>query len=295
MRLRTGFGAALCGLLLALASPTRAADDEEIAKQKETIAANVKKIELPKVAVQETADFFVVSALPDARAKQLGEALQKAYALSVKALKFEGEERPWKGKLAVYVFPDKDNYRSFVRLVEQRRPESDETSSVSVRSETPHIALFTTKGEATGAIEAEAAAQVAAAVLGRKAGATAKLPAWFQEGFGKIVQLRGDPKAFGAYRAKVRPLLYEAKGKPSAVKLKDVWENPDVRERPLVAASLLEYLVFGPGAEKFPMLLGGFRPGEGNLEPNMPAAIKAAGMNADNLERAWKKWIVTGK
>ena len=59
--------------------------------------------------------------------------------------------------------------------------------------------------------------------------------------------------------------------------------------------SLAEYLVYGPGADKFPAILTALKPGEGNETPTIWTAFTAADWKADEVEFAWRRWILTGK
>jgi hypothetical protein len=264
---------------------------DAIAAQKSAAAAHLKKLDVANHTIQETDDLFVCGSVGMVKAKALADQLQKHYAATVKALKFEGNERPWKGKLAIYVFLDKKVYASFVRTVEQRRPESEETGSSEVRSDEPHVAITAEPGARAGALEAEAARQVAAALLIRRA-SPAELPEWFKSAFARAVQMRTDPKSAGGDRAKVHQLLAR---RMNPVKPSDGWMGSDEKEKPIIAASVVEYLVFGPEATKFPMLLSGFRASEENVSPNMDTALKAAGMTSEGLDKAWRKWVQSGK
>jgi len=264
---------------------------DAIAAQKSAAVANLKKLDVANPSVQETDDLFVCGIVAADKAKALADHLQKHYAATVKALKFEGNEGPWKGKLAIYVFPDKKNYASFVRTVEQRRPESEEIGSSEVRSDELHVAVTAKPGAPAGALDAEAARQVAAALLTRRA-SPAELPEWFKSAFARAVQMRNDPKSAGGDRVKVRQLLAR---RTNPVKPSDGWMGSEEKEKPIIATSVLEYLVFGPEAAKFPMLLSGFRASEENVSPNMDTALKAAGMTPEGLDKAWRKWVQSGK
>jgi hypothetical protein len=280
--------------LLCALPPSAARADERsdaIAAQKATALANLKKLDIANPIIQETDDLFVCGTAAADKAKALADHLQKHYTATAKALRFEGNEGPWKGRLAIYVFPDRKLYASFVRTVEQRRPEGEETGSSEVRSDEPHVAVTAEPGAAAGVLEAEAVRQVAAALLSRRA-SPAELPEWFKTAFARAVQMRTDPKLAGNDRVKVRQLLAR---RVNPIKPSDGWMGSEEKEKPLVAASVVEYLVFGPESAKFPMLLTGFRASEENVSPNMDTALKAAGMTAEGLDKAWRKWVQSGK
>lgn len=262
------------------------------AKQKDVALSNLAKLGVAKPSVHETDDLFVGGALTADKLKSLGEGLQKHYAATYKALNFEANEPPWKGKLAVYVFTERTQFTSFIRQVEQRRPEGDETASSQVRSDVPHVALTTAKGDGA-TLETSATAQVAIALLSRKAG-VAELPPWFSEAFARAVRMRTDPKTGSTEKAAIRKVVL-AKTRPMPVKPTDGWAQGDMPDKALIATSVIDYLVFGPEAAKFPSVLAGFRESDENPNPTIDAALKSAGFTPEGLEKAWKKWVQTGK
>jgi hypothetical protein len=81
-------------------------------------------------------------------------------------------------------------------------------------------------------------------------------------------------------------------------KAADVWAPPaeiDAKEKQLIAASLTEYLVFGPESAKLGKLLSSFRGGEGDQPVPVTEALAAAGIAVDKLDSSWKRWVATGK
>jgi histidinol-phosphate/aromatic aminotransferase/cobyric acid decarboxylase-like protein len=106
---------------IASLGPSAAAQDSKalLAKQKETVVANLKQAELSKTTVVETENFFVAGLLPDEKAKSLGSVLEKVVPLVRKALQYESKEETWKGKLAVYYFPESRDYKTFMPLPQQ--------------------------------------------------------------------------------------------------------------------------------------------------------------------------------
>src|SRR5437660_410335 len=89
------------------------ADDAEDAlrRQKAAVADNLKKLQVGTVATTETTDLILVGTLPEARLRSLGITLQRQYAMAYKALQFDSD-KPWLGKLTVYVFSDRSQFRS---------------------------------------------------------------------------------------------------------------------------------------------------------------------------------------
>src|SRR5262249_31002131 len=113
-----------------------------------------------------------------------------------------------------------------------------------------------------------------------------------KEAFARAVRLRADARSAGADKAAIRKIVL---GKTKPVKPADGWAEGDSPDKDLIAASVLEYLVFGPEASKFPSVLAGFRVSDENPTPNMDGALKSAGFTPEGLDKAWKKWVQTGK
>lgn len=288
----------MTGPLLALAvmSAAATAEDQTIAAQKERARANMKKSGVEKSASVETADLLVFAAVPDAKAKPLADAVQKAFAYTKSVLKFEDSEALWPGKLTVYVFPGRASYAAFVRAVEQRQPEKGVWYAINPRADPPYVTVGGELGERTtdAEVQADAAAVVAAALLTRKAGAA--LPEWLLLGFGRAMYSRTEGGAkLAAYKARSKAAVLGTKARPVPVRAADVWEGTQSKNRDLIAASLAEYLAVGPEAAKFPKFLAGFKPTEQVESPTVATALEAAEWKPDALETGWKRWVATGK
>ena len=137
-------------LLLAsflIVSATVRADDTPLAKQRQTADAIAKSLQLSSIVTHETKNLIVLGTISDAKLKALGATLEKQYAAGVKALQFATDDPPWSGKLAVYVFNDRADYRSFVRQVEKRSPDEPELGSFRLSDEIPHAAAGPGKGK----------------------------------------------------------------------------------------------------------------------------------------------------
>ena len=66
------------------------------------------------------------------------------------------------------------------------------------------------------------------------------------------------------------------------------------KERDLVAASLMDYLTFGPGSEKLTGLLSGLVPSDANDSPTFIGALSSAEWMLEDLDRAWREWVAKG-
>jgi hypothetical protein len=199
----------------------------------------------------------------------------------------------------VYVLTDSVQFTNFVRRVEQRRPDKDATYTLKLRGDFTYVVYSVAAGErVTDAdLTTESAAVVGAAVLNRKAGAGADVPEWLELGFGRAVAARadGNPTRLSSYRARVRAAVLGTKSKPALVSPVDVWRGVATRDSPTVAASLAEYLAFGPEADKFPKLLAALKPSDDRPSPTVETAFADLEWRPEALELGWKQWVAKQK
>jgi len=286
----------VCALLPTAAGADRAG---EVKKQKVAAEANGRKAGLVGLTHVETDDLRVYAAVPDGKAKPLAEALQKTFELGRTTLKFAPDEKSWPGKLTAFVLTDPVQFTNYVRLVEQRRPDKGVAYAINVRGDQPYvISSVEPGGRATDAeLTAEAAAVVGAAVLTRKAGPGADVPEWLALGFGRAAAVRadGNPTRLAAYRSRARAAVLGTKTKPAGARPIDVWGGLKTKDSPVIAASFVEYLAFGPEAEKFPKFVTAFKPGDNMLTPTPEAALADAGWKPEALEIGWKQWVAKQK
>ncbi len=267
-----------------------------LAKQKETVAANLKKADFSKTTVVETDNFFIAGSLTEEKAKALGAVLEKVVPLARKGLQYESKEEAWKGKLAVYYLPENREFKNFLRAAILVRPEG---VYYDVRSNTPLVVdPVEVAAKATEAdLLANTAANVAGAYL-KARGTTASIPEWLRVGFGRATALRAEgltSKRYQSYRTQAKAIANGGKtGAPAAVA--DLWSENKPANAEILAASFVEYLAYGPGAENFIKLIYGFRPDENGNNPSVAQAFEAAGWKEiAMLEKAWQKWVATGK
>ena len=122
------------------------------------------------------------------------------------------------------------------------------------------------------------------------------MPSWMQDGFARVLQTRASPQLAAAERAAVRKLIViDPKTKASKVQVWDIWGSAANAEKKLLAASFMEYLLFGPDQTKFKKIVDGLRPSDEVLKPTIDSALKGADITPDALDKAWKKWVTTGK
>jgi hypothetical protein len=249
----------------------------------------MKKVGVKDGRVIETDRLIVATPLPEANAKALAAGLDKVHAAASKALKLEGED---KAKLVVFTFPELDQYRQFKRSVVKERPDDGETASHDVRRDEPYVAVSARRGERNPNFEALAADEISRALLAKKGG-NARLPGWMKSGFARAVQMRTDPKSVGGDRAAVVRLAPRLpKGGKSYTAVDKAWTGMG-KDRDLIAASLMDYLTFGPGSEKLGNVLSALVPTAGVDEPTFAAALMGD-WTLDDLDRAWREWVHKG-
>lgn len=287
----------LTACCLALLTPPAPARDDragEVKKEKDAVAARLTKAGLPTLAPVETDDLLVYAAVPDAKARPLADGVQKTYQLARTALKFEPAETLWPGKLSVIVITDPAQFTAFVRQVEQRRPEKGVFTSMDLRGDVPYVIDSVEVGErATDAeIRADAAAAVASAVLSKKAGTGASLPDWLLGGFGRMIAARAEgPAKLTTFHTKTKSAVLGTRSRPVLVRAADVWGGQKGKDGDLVAASFVEFLVFGPEADKFPKILSALKPSDTQPMPTMAAALADLEWRPEVLDLAWKQWV----
>jgi len=290
----------LCALVLLLSLGFVQGDEKSDAakKQKAVADAMLKSAKLTTTHA-ESDDLLVYSSFSEEKTKALAASAQKTYATGLKALKVAADDKLWPGKLTLIVLPESRQYKGFVLSALKRSPTNRESFAFELRSDEPFVLVGTALGEKPTDTEmiTEAAGFVAAAVLNKKAGTgAAGLPEWFMKGFARATHIHADGNAAKAtaFHAKVKALYAKYRG--NGFKPVNVWTNMIAStETDTVATSFIEYLAFGPEAEKFPKLIQAMKPTEEVPSPTIATALEAVAWPADGIEAGWKKWIATGK
>jgi hypothetical protein len=255
-----------------------------VAQQKRAAEANWTALQISRSATAETPNLLLFGALPEARLKSLANTLEKQYAVAVKALQFEMDEKPWTGKLTVYVFGDRTRYRSFVRQIQKRSPDESEQGSFDVKGDTPHVAVAPGKGRDGPMAETEAGLQLAAALLAGRA-KEVPLPEWLVVGFGR---------ATAAQAANLPPAARKRTARELARRLRptDAWnEALPAEQRFALGAGVADYLFYGKGVNRPADFLLAFRPTDEQPMKTTADALAAVKLTPEQFEAGYARWL----
>lgn len=275
---------------LCWAGLARAQDiDAVLTKQREAAKEAAAEVDILKPGTAESEHLIVVSDLPQKQVDELTKLLEQRYAVVRKVLRFDDSDKPWTGKLTVYLFQDRSTFTSFLRKIEKRAPaDRDESVSGVWRGETPHLTVAVGLGEDVANLPAKSLKQMAVALLNIRAGGTAQLPKWVEDGFARTLTIRLDPRGHRKERLQMQQLA-------RAGQMKWIWGDSPIDDDGLLAASFVDYLTFGTEGETFTRFLRAFTPGEGNQQPTVTRAFEAAEIDPMKVEYAWKRWALSGK
>ena len=131
--------------------------------------------------------------------------------------------------------------------------------------------------------EVQAAQQVASALLMRKAGTSTLVPSWLVNGFGRATYYRMAPQHPAVAKERRTARGYAVKNKRKA---RDVWASTlEGEEYNVLAASVADFLAYGPGKTKFVAFLDGFKPGENVPSKTVEQALTSANLKADTIDK----------
>lgn len=288
-------GTAAGWTLVLLVGPGVLADEtaDRVQAQKAAALANWKKVQSDAEPVTaETKHFLLYSpaSMTERQLKAFGTALDAQLAIARRALQFEPTEEVWTGKVAVFLFDQREHFASFVRSVEKRRLQPEEHGSQSMSGDFPHVVAGPGAAKYDPTVEQQAGEQLAAALLSKRGGK--ELPDWLVAGFARATAWRAAPTGYAAERQKARAQarLHTAKEVING----DL--KPEVA--PLLRASLADYLAYGPKAPSFIAFVEGFKPDEEANERTRKStwdALKAVKLSADRLNTAWQIWVGSGR
>lgn len=287
---------------IGLFAPRLAAQDKAenpIPQQKSTAEAHLKKAGITKTSHLETDDLLIYATIPDNRLTPISEQMQKTLAFSREALQLTTSEAKGPGKITVYLLTDAIQFSALYRAVEMRRPEKGATQHLNLRSEIPYVMVSPEIGQRVNDADlaTAASAALASAVLTKKAGVNAAIPAWLSTGFGVMAANRADPSPakLSAYKSRLKAAAVGTRARPALIRMTDIWSGQKTKDSDMVSASFVEFLLYGPGAEKFPQFLASFRPSDDQPEPSTWGALGIYEWKSDETELAWKQWIARMK
>lgn len=286
--------------------------------QKKAAAAAMTAAGVKDATVVESAHLIFAAALPEAKAKQVVETLEKLHALGTKALRFETATAD-EPKTTVFAFGDVDAFRGYVRTVLKRSPDKDEFTAIDAKSDGPVVAVSAKRGEKTPNYEALISPEITNLLL-KKKGGNSVIDGWMKDGFYKAVMSRIDAKVGAAEKAKLRTL---AKPLPKGAKItytvvEKAWAEPrrDMPATPqadkdAIGMSVMEFFTFGPGHDKFGAVLSGLIPVNNRDTVSMNEAVKGVDWTdgkepakedpkareprgPEGLERVWRDWVSKG-
>ncbi len=281
-------------VLVAGLAMSAAAQDDKAAGQKSAVTTSLTKAGIKKIAAAESKNLQVMTTLSESRAKSIADAAQKAYAFAHKALKLD--DMLWPGKLTVVVLGDAREFSGYVRVVSQARPDPKDWFTINVRGDVPAAAVFVEAGEKSKDADftGPVSTIVAAALLNKKAGTsstTGSLPEWVQLGFGKLMQVKTvGGAALSDYRTKSKAAVYGTKSKPAPSRLEHVTGGVKSKDFEILAASVVEYMMYGVEGDKFFAFAAGFKPNEMVAEPTVESAFMGVEWKMNEFEIGWKVW-----
>jgi hypothetical protein len=259
---------------------------EKIAAQKKAAQANWEKVEAGDMAHLETKWLLIYApASMEKNLKTVGPLLEKHIELAAKALGYDLKELPWSGKLTVYLFAEQAHFAAFARRVEKRRVRA-ETSSWGSQEAGMHVAVSPAKGRTNVPLSLQAGEQLANLLLGLKAGTKTPLPGWLATGFGRATCWRVSPtiKSTVSERRQAATL---ARSHSSS----DLWyAKVEGEEADVMAASVADFMAYGPGASRFPKFVEGFKLEDNMQERTTDQALTAANLSAAKINQLWKTW-----
>jgi hypothetical protein len=285
---------ALTTAVLTLGTAVHADDAaDKLLAQKTQAEANWKLAEGGEMATSETAHLLIyVPKTFEKNLKDFGTYLEKYYARAAEVLGYDAKKAPWDGKLAVYLFAEREQFQAFVRRVEKRRVVAGETASHAVDGDLLHAAAGPSQSKDEFPAETQAAQQVATAMLSVKAGPKVPLPEWLMTGFGRAATYRVTPQ--DKFVLADRRLARDAVAKKRTAKA--VYnDSVDADEMPALSGALADLLTTSLSAAKFADFLAAFKPDENGEKKMTEPALDVAGVKLDRLEASWKVWVANPK
>jgi hypothetical protein len=201
----------------------------------------------------------------------------------------KGEVLP--GRVAVYLFAEREHFTAFVRRIEARRLLPEETSSFQAADDKLHVAASPPRNKQGWPVEIQAGEQVASLLLARRAGVKTPLPDWLASGFGRATYYRVAPRDKLVLADRQFAANLSRKRQPS-----DIWDGKiDADEADALQGSLVDFLAYGPASRVFPKMVTSFAPEENMERKTALQAFDAAGLKPDRIAKSWKAWALVAR
>jgi hypothetical protein len=224
------------------------------------------------------------------RLKDVGALLEKHLTQAKGALGYDDKTDPLPAKVLVFIFAERDHFAAFVRRVEKRRLEADDSAAFAAEDDVLNVVVGPPRSKSDLGQEGQAGEGLASLLLARKAGLKTLLPGWLSEGFGRATYYHaaGGPRA-GADRR-------DAGSWASKGSAKDIWNGAiDADKASALQGSLADYFAYGPGAGKFAGLLKGFAPEENVEKKTTEQALDSVDLKWERVDKGWKTWAISAK
>lgn len=233
----------------------------------------------------------VLLAVPKAmegKAKDIAAALEKHQDLAMRQMGFTSDNPPWNGRIIVLILPEREHFAAFVRRVGKRTPLKEENSWNGNVDGIPHLAVGPVRTKDAPSPEAEAAMEMGGAVLRSKAGEKTPLPDWIPNGFGLAVHWRVLGSANKSVQTSRRKVALAAKNVKA---VSDFWTTLDASVAPVLQASLMEYIAFGPHSAKVESFVKAFSPDDNGNSKSPDQAMETAMIIPGQVLASWRSWF----
>jgi|GEM_PF-258689 len=263
--------------------------EESSAERRAELVEEFKKVVADEPVVVESKHVILV--VPKSVTKNKAQAwvnlAEKHWDLAVKTLVMEDEEVQ-ETKLGIFLWASGEQLRNYIRRVERRTTEKDDTTSFKTEDWVLRAAGIIPPAKEGALVDHRAGELTAGLVLGRRARRATGVPEWLSQGFGRATTWKLAPQ-------NARPLLDEKRKAALLARKYNGWQvlNGETApaEAPALQASAIYYMAFvGTYASKFPKFVEGFEPDENNNPRGLPQAFPYAKIGQDDFSSSWKTW-----
>ena len=216
--------------------------------------------------------------------------LDKVYVPAAKALKFERPTRSprrWS-----FTFADLDQLPAVPAVGPEGAAGRRRDRVFDVRRDDPFVAVSARRGDKNPNFECWRATRSAGPCWRRRA-ATPGCREWMKDGFARAVAWRVNPRSARADRSAVVRLAPRLRRGPRQTPVVDKAWTGTGEEKDLIAASLMDFLTFGPGAESSAASSAPDPDGRDRCA-DVRGRLTSADWMVEDLDRAWREWVAKG-